>query len=175
MYALRIKIALLTSTLTLTGCITTPEKVSKSAPAIQKPSEAIVIHQLELTPSKNGQSTHATIDFTNQTGRELSYVMFKATAFDNKGHIIRARKSNAQHAFLRLAGPIRNKTRSGIQKWERVWANQGAKCFNIESVELIFNDSSVEEVLIPEIKFQNQNNFQFGCNTNNKGRRISSL
>ena len=158
MHAIRIKIALLAATLALTGCITKPEKVAKSAPAIQKPTEALVIHQLELTPSKSGQSTHATIDFTNQTGRELSYVMFKATAFDNKGHIVRANKSGAEHAFLRIAGPFSKDSRSGGQRWEKVWTQNTPACVAIEGAELIFSDSSVEEIKADQIAlntFQN--------------------
>ena len=158
MRAIRIKIALLATTLALTGCITKPEKVAKSDPAIQKPTAALVIHQLELNPSKNGQSTHATIDFTNQTGRELSYVMFKATAFDNKGHIVRANKSGAEHAFLRVAGPFSKDSRSGGQRWEQVWTHNRPSCVAIESAELIFADSSVEEIKADEIALSNFNN-----------------
>jgi hypothetical protein len=154
MHAIRIKIALLAMTLALTGCITKPEKAAKSEPAIQKPTAALVIHQLELNPSKNGQSTHATIDFTNQTGRELSYVMFKATAFDNKGHIVRANKSGAKHAFLRVAGPFSKDSRSGGQRWEQVWTQNRPSCVAIESAELIFSDSSVEEIPKSQIKLQ---------------------
>ena len=157
MHAIRIKIALLAATLALTGCITKPEKVAKSEPAIQKPAEALVIHQLELTPSKNGQSTHATIDFTNQTGRELSYVMFKATAFDNKGHIVIANKSGAEHAFLRVAGPFSKDSRSGGQRWEKVWTQDRPTCVAIESAELIFSDSSVEEIKVEEIALSSFN------------------
>ena len=158
MHAIRIKIALLATTLALTGCVTKPETTVKSAPIVQKPKEALVIHQLELTPSKNGQSTHATIDFTNQTGRELSYVMFKATAFDNKGHIVRAHKSGAEHAFLRVAGPFAKDSRSGGQRWEKVWTQNKLSCVAIESAELIFADSSVEEIKADQIAlntFQN--------------------
>ena len=158
MHAIRIKIALLAATLALTGCITKPENVAESVPAIQKPTEALVIHQLKLTPSKNGQSTHATIDFTNQTGRELSYVMFKATAFDNKGHIVRANKSGAEHAFLRVAGPFSKDSRSGGQRWEKVWTQNRPACFAIEGAELIFSDSSVEEIKADEIAISTFNN-----------------
>ena len=157
MHAIRIKIALLAATLALTGCITKPETLTNSAPIIQKPTEALVIHQLELSPSKNGQSTHATIDFTNQTGRELSYVMFKATAFDNKGHIVRANKSGAEHAFLRVAGPFSKDSRSGGQRWEKVWTQNRPACFAIESAELIFADSSVEEIQADEIALNHFN------------------
>ena len=157
MHAIRIKIALLAATLALTGCITKPEALTKSAPIIQKPTEALVIHQLELTPSKNGQSTHATIDFTNQTGRELSYVMFKATAFDNKGHIVRANKSGAKHAFLRVAGPFSKDSRSGGQRWEKVWTQNRPTCLAIEGAELIFSDSSVEEIKAEEIALSSFN------------------
>jgi hypothetical protein len=157
MHAIRIKIAILAATLALTGCITKPEKVAKSAPAIQKPIEALVIHQLELTPSKNGQSTRAIIDFTNQTGRELSYVMFKATAFDNKGHIVRANKDGAKHAFLRVAGPFSKDSRSGGQRWEKVWTQNRPTCIAIESAELIFSDSSVEEIEADEIALNHFN------------------
>jgi uncharacterized protein YcfL len=151
MQAMTIKIALLATALILTGCVTKPENVTTSDPIIQKPSEALVIHQLKLTPSKNGNSTHATIDFTNQTGRELSYVMFKATAFDNKGHIVRANKSGAEHAFLRVAGPFSKDSRSGGQRWEKVWTQNRPACFAIEGAELIFSDSSVEEIKADEI------------------------
>lgn len=161
MQAMTIKIALLATALILTGCVTKPENVTTSDPIIQKPSEALVIHQLKLTPSKNGNSTHATIDFTNQTGRELSYVMFKATAFDNKGHIVRANKSGAEHAFLRVAGPFSKDSRSGGQRWEKVWTQNRPACFAIEGAELIFSDSSVEEIKADEIALSTFNSCAF--------------
>ena len=157
MHVMTIKIALSVTALTLTGCMAKPETIVNLDPIIQKPIEALVIHQLELTPSKNGQSTHATIDFTNQTGRELSYVMFKATAFDNKGHIVRANKSGAEHAFLRVAGPFSKDSRSGGKRWEKVWTQNRPTCIAIESAELIFSDSSVEEIKAEEIALSSFN------------------
>jgi len=119
------------------------------APLLQE--ERLVIHQ--LSPHKTGPNTAAAeIDFTNKTGQSLSYVMFKTTAYDGNGNIVKAQKSGAPNAFLRLAGPIQDSKRSGVNRWNTVWADSQVVCFRIEGAEVIFSDSSVEDYALDQIE-----------------------
>jgi len=143
--------------LLLTGCIslpettatlTTPEPITPVAP-----QKRLVIHQLQ-TEVVTQKHVAAVIDFSNQTDRALDYVMFKTIAYDADGKVIPAMKSGDDHAYLRIAGPLSPDHRTGEQQWNKVWADNAVSCFRIESAELIFSDSSVEEYANDQIELQ---------------------
>ncbi|NRP48098.1 hypothetical protein XMM312_002260 [Marinobacterium sp. xm-m-312] len=143
--------------LVLSGCISLPDTTAKLTtqqpitPA--PPQKTLVIHQLqtEVITQKN---VAAVIDFSNQTDRDLDYVMFKTIAFDAEGKVIPAMKSGDDHAYLRIAGPLSPEHRTGDQQWDKVWADSSVSCFRIESAELIFSDSSVEDYSTDQIELQ---------------------
>lgn len=143
--------------LVLSGCISLQETTAKLT--IQQPitptppQKTLVIHQLqtEVITQKN---VAAVIDFSNQTDRHLDYVMFKTIAFDADGKVIPAMKSGDDHAYLRIAGPLSPEHRTGDQQWDKVWADSSVSCFRIESAELIFTDSSVEDYSKDQIELQ---------------------
>ena len=128
-----------------TGCSWDRFKSAKTPPPLPPaPTEKLIVHN--LTTDIGGKRNHvaAHVDFSNQTGRALDYVMFKTRAFDQKGVEIPALKSGKPNAWLRIAGPFTSGHRTGNQRWEKVWASAELTCFRIEGAELIFDDSSVE-------------------------------
>lgn len=143
--------------LLLAGCISLPETTAQLIPhepiTPSKPKEKLVIHQLQTEVNANRQVA-AVIDFSNQTDRNLDYVMFKAIAFNEEGQVIPAMKSGDNHAYLRIAGPLTPNDRTGDQQWDKVWADTSVSCFRIESAELIFSDSSVEDYSSDQIEIQ---------------------
>ena len=143
--------------LMLSGCISLPETTAQLVPdepvTPSKPQEKLVIHQLQTEVIAKRQVA-AVIDFSNQTDRNLDYVMFKAIAFNEAGQVIPAMKSGDHHAYLRIAGPLTPDHRTGNQQWDKVWADTGVSCFRIESAELIFSDSSVEDYSRDQIEMQ---------------------
>jgi hypothetical protein len=143
--------------LLLTGCLSLPEtttELTNQGPITPSaPEKKLVIHQLQTEVIAKRQVA-AVIDFSNQTDRDLDYVMFKATAFDKDGQIIPAMKSGDDHAYLRIAGPLTANHRTGDQQWDKVWADTGVSCFRIESAELIFSDSSVEDYSNDQIELK---------------------
>ncbi len=144
-------------TLVLTGCISLPETTAKlttqQSITPTAPQKTLVIHQLH-TQAITQKNITAVIDFSNQTDRDLDYVMFKTIAYDADGNVIPAMKSGDDHAYLRIAGPLTPNHRTGDQQWDKVWADSSISCFRIESAELIFSDSSVEDYSNDQIELQ---------------------
>lgn len=134
----------------LTGCVSKPEKVAV-APAPQLPEQRLIVHDLNTEAGKKSMIA-AQVDFTNMTGRSLEYVMFKTTAFDAQGKVIPSHKSGRPNAWLRIAGPLVDKSRTGVQRWDKVWAGTEVSCFRIEGAEVIFEDSSVEFYQLDQIE-----------------------
>lgn len=134
----------------LTGCNTKP-KVAESDQTPHYQDERLVIHHLSADTS-NLKLASAEIDFSNKTGRSLSYVMFKTTAYDHQGKVVAAKKSGAQNAYLRIAGPIEDSNRTGTNRWDSVWTHRQVACFKIDSAEVIFSDSSVEDFSLEQIE-----------------------
>lgn len=143
--------------LLLTGCISLPKTTTDLTVQLpiapSEPQEKLVIHQLQTEVIAKRQVA-AVIDFSNQTDRNLDYVMFKAIAFNEEGQVIPAMKSGDHHAYLRIAGPLTPDYRTGDQQWDKVWADTKVSCFRIESAELIFSDSSVEDYSSDQIELQ---------------------
>ena len=133
----------LITALVLAGCVTTKEKVVEAPPQPVQPEQRLVVHDL-TTETGSKQLVAAQVDFTNKTGRSLEYVMFKTTAYDQQGQVVPSVKSGRPNAWLRIAGPLHPGSRTGAQRWDKVWANAQIDCFRIEGAELIFDDSSVE-------------------------------
>jgi len=134
----------------LAGCVATKEKVAITEPI--RPEQRLVVHDLRTDVTGKRHQVAAHVDFTNQTGRSLEYVMFKTTAFDHEGKLIPSLKSGRPNAWLRIAGPLEDGTRSGSNRWEKVWANANINCFRIEGAEIIYEDSSVEFFDIDQIE-----------------------
>jgi len=129
--------------ISLSGCVSNREKVAETPAAPAVPEQRLVVHDL-ATHVGNKSMVAAEVDFTNMTGRALDYVMFKTTAYDTEGKVISAHKSGRPNAWLRIAGPLQPQSRTGLQRWEKVWASSDIDCFRIEGAEVIFDDSSVE-------------------------------
>lgn len=128
--------------LMLGGCVATQKKVAKVAPP--EPSQRLIVHDLSTEVSGKRSHVTAAVDFTNDTGRSLEYVMFKTTAFDQQGREIPSLKSGRPNAWLRIAGPLDHGDRTGAKRWEKVWASKHISCFKVEGAEVIYDDSSVE-------------------------------
>ena len=128
--------------LILSGCVSTQKKVAVVAPA--QPSQRLIVHDLSTEVIGKRSHVAAAVDFTNDTGRSLEYVMFKTTAFDSQGREIPSLKSGKPNAWLRIAGPLNHGDRTGENRWEKVWASKQISCFRVEGAEVIYDDSSVE-------------------------------
>ncbi len=125
----------------LSGCQSNKPKTVALPPP---PAEKLVVHNLATDTSKKRHIVAAHVDFSNETGRSLDYVMFKTRAFDSAGREIPALKSGKDNAWLRIAGPLKTGYRTGDTRWEKVWNSADISCFRIEGAEVIFDDSSVE-------------------------------
>ena len=98
---------------------------------------------LPIAKSKRGP-VGANIDFLNTSPGTYQYILFRTTAYDAAGKVIKARKSLDESAYLRVAGPIGPGERSMGNSWNNTWASSGVSCVDIESVEIVFSDGSVE-------------------------------
>lgn len=134
----------------LAGCVGTKEKVTAVEPP--KPEQRLIVHDLRTEISSKRDQVAAHVDFTNHTGRSLEYVMFKTTAFDNQGKLVPSLKSGRPNAWLRIAGPLQDGSRTGANRWEKVWASADINCFRIEGAEVIYEDSSVEFYKLDQIE-----------------------
>ena len=143
--------ASLAAPLLLAGCVTTKEKVAEVPVPPPMPEQRLVVHDLTTETGKK-QLVAAQVDFTNKTGRSLEYVMFKTTAFDRQGQVVPSFKSGRPNAWLRIAGPLQPGSRTGAQRWEKVWASSAINCFRIEGAEVIYEDSSVEFFQLDQIE-----------------------
>ena len=142
--------ASLAAPLLLAGCVTIKEKVAETPPP-PMPEQRLVVHDLTTDTGKK-KLVAAQVDFTNKTGRSLEYVMFKTTAYDQQGQVVPSFKSGRPNAWLRIAGPIEHDSRTGAQRWEKVWASSAINCFRIEGAEVIYEDSSVEFYQLDQIE-----------------------
>jgi len=143
--------ASLAAPLLLVGCVTTKEKLAEAPVPPPMPEQRLVVHDL-MTETGKKQLVAAQVDFTNKTGRSLDYVMFKTTAYDRQGQVVPSLKSGRPNAWLRIAGPLQPGSRSGAQRWEKVWASSAINCFRIEGAEVIYEDSSVEFYQLDQIE-----------------------
>jgi hypothetical protein len=84
------------------------------------------------------------IDFVNSSEGVYQFILFRTTAYDDAGNIVRARKSRDHSAYLRVAGPIMPGQRSLGNAWKNTWAKHSVQCVDIDSVEIVFSDGSVE-------------------------------
>lgn len=98
-----------------------------------------------LPVAKGGRGPVGTnIDFVNSSDGIYQFILFRTTAYDSAGNIIRARKSRDHSAYLRVAGPIMPGQRSLGNAWKNTWAKHNVQCVDIDSVEIVFSDGSVE-------------------------------
>jgi hypothetical protein len=97
---------------------------------------------LPIADSK--RAVGANIDFLNSSPGTYQYILFRTTAYDATGKVIKARKSLDESAYLRVAGPINPGERSAGNSWKNTWASAGVSCLDIDSVEIVFSDGSVE-------------------------------
>lgn len=114
-------------------------------PVVVVPKPLIQLDQISPLPKgKRSKSTGADISFSNISNDTYQYLLFKATAYDKDGNVIKARKSLDQSAYLRVAGPIEPGRFSTGNQWENTWRSRNVHCLDIEQVEIIFSDGSVE-------------------------------
>jgi len=87
----------------------------------------------------------ANINFINISPSTYQYLLFRTTAYDKNGKVIKPRKSRDHRAYLRVAGPIPPGTYSSGHNWENTWKGTSVQCIDIDHVEIVFADGSIEE------------------------------
>ena len=139
--------------LSLTGCLNLsflkksepePEPVVEVPPPPPLPKPALLISQMTPETPRARGDVGAYINFINGTDLTIEYVMFKTTAYDHNGSIVKSKRSGDPNTWLRVAGPFAPGQASGSRHWEQLWQNHNLRCFEIEGVELIYMDGMVE-------------------------------
>lgn len=111
---------------------------------VYQPSPLILLEQAEAIPAGKRGPVGANISFTNISDDTYQYVLFRTTAYDKNGKIVKARKSLDESAYLRVAGPIAPGQFSSGHAWKNTWKSRRVHCLDIDQVEIIFTDGSVE-------------------------------
>ena len=138
-----IRSSLLITLALLTAC-STDKIVQAPPPPVYVPLPLIALETVEpkTTQQKGLQGTK--INFSNISAGTYQYVLFRTTAYDKKGNIIRAKKSRDHNAYLRVAGPILPGEYSKGHSWTNTWSKKGVDCIDIDQIEIVFSDGSVE-------------------------------
>lgn len=136
---------------TITGCDSLfkkePEPVPEPEPVVKvKKLKEPVVQVHDFKPGKPGRGglTDAHIVFSNISGERLQFVMFKTTAYDSQGRVVRAKKTNRPNAWLRVAGPFEPFKPAGDHKWDKIWQSKDLACIEVEGVEIIYMDGANE-------------------------------
>jgi hypothetical protein len=152
---------------TLVGC---GNMFKKPAPVAQPEPEPVVyvrpipkpvvqVHGFRASKPGRGGLTDAHISFSNVSDQTFQFVMFKTRAYNADGKIINAKKTNRPDTWLRVAGPFSPFSNAGEHKWDKIWSNRKATCFEVEGVEVIYmnganeyyNESRLSEILDPSL------------------------
>ncbi|MFT5705846.1 MAG: hypothetical protein ACI9ES_000115 [Oceanospirillaceae bacterium] len=119
------------------GCAQKQEKV---AVVVNPP---LIIADAVPVVSSSKRSIGVRINFENIAQADYNYARFKLTAYNSVGNSVKPKKGVRDSAYVRLAGPITpGQTKSTI--WTNTWANKDVQCINLDEVELIFMDGSIE-------------------------------
>ncbi|GGO78719.1 hypothetical protein GCM10011348_11330 [Marinobacterium nitratireducens] len=124
-----------------------PEPVPEPEPVVKvkKLKEPVVqVHGFKPGKPSRGGLTDAHINFSNVSAERLQFVMFKTTAYDSKGRVVRAKKTNRPTAWLRVAGPFEPFKPATDHKWDKIWQSNDLACFEVEGVEIIYMDGANE-------------------------------
>lgn len=136
------------------------EKVVQQAPPPPPPEPVKPLITLNETapiqPKKRGPYG-ANISFVNSSAGTYQYILFRTTAYDETGKVVNARKSRDESAYLRVAGPIRPGQNSAGHTWTNTWNKKGVHCLDVDQVEIIFTDGSVEVASGQTLAKLNQN------------------
>lgn len=108
------------------------------------PEPLITLELAEHVQKKKRGSIGANIHFTNSSSNTYQYIMFRTTAYDKEGNIVRARKSRDHSAYLRVAGPVYPGEYSKGHSWKNTWGRASIDCIDVDHVEIVFSDGSVE-------------------------------
>jgi hypothetical protein len=129
----------------LAACSTEKEiaKVPDPVP-VYVPEPLITLELAEPVQKKKRGSVGANIHFTNSSSGTYQYILFRTTAYDEEGNIVSARKSRDHSAYLRVAGPIHPGEFSKGHSWKNTWSRAKIDCIDVDHVEIIFSDGSVE-------------------------------
>ncbi|SFG00365.1 hypothetical protein [Neptunomonas qingdaonensis] len=123
------------------------DKIVQAPPApapVYVPPPLIALELAEPKSEKHRGRAGAYIHFSNISSGTYQYVLFRTTAFDKNGKVIRAKKSRDENAYLRVAGPIYPGEYSKGHSWKNTWSKKGVKCIDIDQIEIVFSDGSVE-------------------------------
>lgn len=129
----------------LTAC--SSDKIVQAPPApvpVYVPIPLIALELAEPKSEKQRGRAGTNIHFSNISSGTYQYVLFRTTAYDEKGNIIRAKKSRDHNAYLRVAGPIYPGEYSKGHSWKNTWSKKGVNCIDIDQIEIVFSDGSVE-------------------------------
>ncbi len=122
------------------------DKVAKAPPVAPAyvPPPLIALELAEPKSEKQRGRAGANIHFSNISSGTYQYVLFRTTAYDKDGNIIRAKKSRDHNAYLRVAGPIYPGEYSKGHSWKNTWSKRGVSCIDVDQIEIVFSDGSVE-------------------------------
>ena len=123
------------------------DKIVQAPPAPAPVYVAPPLIALELAEpkiEKRRGRTGTNIHFSNISSGTYKYVLFRATAYDKNGKVIRAKKSRDHSAYLRVAGPIHPGEYSKGNSWKNTWSKRGVSCIDVDQIEIVFSDGSVE-------------------------------
>ncbi|WP_293264519.1 hypothetical protein [Neptunomonas sp.] len=130
----------------LAACSTEKEIVKIPDPEpVYVPEPLITLELAEPVQKKKRGPVGANIHFTNSSTGIYQYILFRTTAYDKDGNVVRARKSRDQSAYLRVAGPVHPGEYSKGHSWKNTWRSKAnIDCIDIDHVEIVFSDGSVE-------------------------------
>lgn len=122
------------------------DKVVQAPPVapVYVPPPLIALELAEPKSAKQRGAPGANINFSNISSGTYQYVLFRTTAYDKNGNIINAKKSRDHSAYLRVAGPIHPGEYSKGHSWKNTWKKKGVDCIDIDQIEIVFSDGSVE-------------------------------
>lgn len=138
--------AIITTATLLAACsresvVVTPPPPPPPAP---EPEPLISLNNMAPVLKQRPKASGAEIGFTNTSAATYQYLLFRATAFDKNGNVVKPRKSLDERAYLRVPGPIMPGTVVDNHRWDNTWAGNKVACINVDQVEIIFEDGSIE-------------------------------
>ncbi|SIS45563.1 hypothetical protein [Neptunomonas antarctica] len=136
--------SLLITIILLSACST--EKVAVVAPPepVYVPIPLITLERADPILHKKRGPVGANIQFTNSSTGIYQYILFRTTAYDKEGNVVRARRSRDESAYLRVAGPVLPGTYRQGHSWKNTWSKSNVHCLDIDEIEIVFSDGSVE-------------------------------
>lgn len=113
-------------------------------PVVYQPEPLITLELVQPVLKNKRGPVGANINFINSSTNTYQYVLFRTTAYDKNGKVIRARRSLDEHAYLRVAGPVPAGKYSSGHAWDNTWKGKNVHCIEVDEVEIVFADGSVE-------------------------------